>query len=244
MRVDRRQFVVLGSGTALASIATAALGRRLQGNEEASALRNEVQLPNPSASSPAGASATTTTVASSGGASTPPTTSVAASRFPVAGAAQVDVAGVTPFFVPNKDFYRIDTALAVPRVDVRTWSLSIDGMVERPLKFTLDDLLKREVIEHDCTLMCVSNEIGGDLVGNARWLGVRLADILKEAGVKSGANQVFARSVDDFTAGFPTELALDGREAMLAFGMNGEPLPIAHGFPVRLVVYAVVSARK
>ncbi len=252
MRVDRRQFVVLGSGTALASIATAALGRRLQGNEEASALRNEVQLPSPSAGTSGATSATTTTVGSPGAASAPSTavpstTAVAANRFPVAGAAQVDVAGVTPFFVPNKDFYRIDTALVVPRVDVRTWSLSIDGMVERPLKFTLDDLLKREVIEHDCTLMCVSNEIGGDLVGNARWLGVRLADILEEAGVKSGANQVFARSVDDFTAGFPTELALDGREAMLAFGMNGEPLPFAHGFPVRLVVpgiYGYVSAVK
>ena len=239
MRVDRRQFVVLGSGTALASIATAALGRRLQGNEEAAVLRNEVKLPSPASPLAPGPSSTLP------GASTAP--AATAVRFPVAGAAQVDVPGITPFFVPNKNFYRIDTALVVPRIDVRTWSLTIDGMVDRPLNFSLDDLLKREVVEHDCTLMCVSNEIGGDLVGNARWLGVRLADVLREAGVKAGANQVFARSVDDFTAGFPVELALDGREALLAFGMNGEPLPFSHGYPVRLVVpgiYGYVSAVK
>ena len=219
-RFDRRQFVALGSGTALASIATAALGRRLQGNEEATKARSDVVLP---------------TVA--GGAPTLPTNP----------AAQVDVPGMTPFFIPNGEFYRIDTALVVPRLDVRKWTLKVDGMVRKPLLLSYDDLQKFPLVEHDCTLMCVSNEIGGGLVGNARWLGVRLADVLNEAGVKEGANQVFARSSDGFTAGFPTKVALDGREALLAFGMNGEPLPFRHGYPVRLVVpgiYGYVSAVK
>lgn len=237
-RFDRRQFVAMSSGTALASIATAALGRRLQGNEEAAKLRSQVSLPK---------AKTTGTAISPAGSATAGSTTVTTAPVPTTMPAQVDVAGMTPFFVPNKDFYRIDTALVVPRIDLRKWKLTIDGMVEKPLTFTYEDLQKREIVEHDCTLMCVSNEIGGDLIGNARWLGVRLADILKEAGVKDGANQVFARSVDDFTAGFPTKLALDGREAMLAFGMNGEPLPFAHGYPVRLVVpgiYGYVSAVK
>ena len=232
MRVDRRQFVTLGGGTALVSVAAAALGRRLQDNGEAAKVRSALTLPVP-VKAPSAASGPAPRVGPASASSVNP--------------AQVEVPGMTPFFVPNRDFYRIDTALVVPRIDVRTWSLTIEGMVDRPLKLTFDDLQKREIIEHDCTLMCVSNEIGGDLVGNARWLGVRLADLLREAGVKEGANQVFARSVDGFTAGFPTELALDGREAMLAFGMNGEPLPFAHGYPVRLVVpgiYGYVSAVK
>ena len=215
---DRRQFVAIGGGTAVAAVAAAALGRRLQGNHEATKVRSAATLP----------------VAAAPLAPTPP-------------GVEVGVPGVTPFFVPNRDFYRIDTALVVPRVDARTWSLTVDGMVDRPLTLTYDDLQKREIIEHDCTLMCVSNEIGGDLIGNARWLGVRLADVLKEAGVQAGADQVFATSVDGFTAGFPLSLALDGREALIAIGMNGEPLPFRHGFPARLVVpgiYGYVSAVK
>ncbi len=221
-KVDRRQFVAMGGGTALASVATAWIGRSLQSNEKATETRKQVTLPTPRKSLPA-VQAVAKTVG------------------------QIDVVGMTPFFSPNSDFYRIDTALVVPRVDIKTWSLTIDGMVDRPVTLTYEDLQKREVVEHDCTLMCVSNEIGGDLVGNARWLGVRLADVLKDVGVKAGATQIFARSVDGFTAGFPTELAFDGREALLAFGMNGEPLPFAHGYPVRLVVpgiYGYVSAVK
>lgn len=155
--------------------------------------------------------------------------------------------GITPYVTSNDDFYRIDTALRIPVVDAERWELTIGGMVDRELVLTYDDLLARPLEEIPITMMCVSNEVGGDLVGTARWLGVRLADLLEEAGVQPGAEQVLGRSVDGFTAGFPVEVALDGRDALLAVGMNGEPLPPAHGYPARLVVpgvYGYVSATK
>ena len=127
------------------------------------------------------------------------------------------------------------------------WRLRIHGRVARPLTLTYEQLLARPMIERYVTLACVSNEVGGDLIGNAKWLGVRVKDLLLEAGPLSGADQVVGRSIDGFTAGTPTELLLDGRDAMLAVGMNGEPLPIDHGFPVRMVVpglYGYVSATK
>jgi DMSO/TMAO reductase YedYZ molybdopterin-dependent catalytic subunit len=154
--------------------------------------------------------------------------------------------GADPYFTPNADFYRIDTALTVPRVSVGGWSLSITGLVGRELRLSYDDLLRREIVEADVTLVCVSNEVGGRLAGNARWLGVRLDDLLAEAGIDAAADQVVGRSVDGFTAGFPTA-ALDGRDALVAVGMNGEPLPVEHGYPARLVVpglYGYVSAVK
>ena len=162
-------------------------------------------------------------------------------------AGSLDVPGLSPLITPNRSFYRIDTALSVPRVDVTTWSLDVVGMVDRPLRLTYADLLAMRQYEADVTLQCVSNEVGGDLVGNARWQGVLLADVLARVGVQQGADQLVGRSVDDFTAGFPTALALDGRPAMIALGMNGEPLPQVHGFPARLVVpglYGYVSATK
>jgi hypothetical protein len=159
----------------------------------------------------------------------------------------LDVPGITPVVVPNGDFYRIDTALIVPRVDPDDWVLRIHGMVERELTFTLDDLYAREQVERYVTIACVSNEVGGDLVGNAAWRGVPLAGLLEEAGVDPGAGQLVGRSVDRWTAGFPTELVFDGREPLVALGMNGEPLPAEHGFPARLIVpglYGYVSATK
>lgn len=159
----------------------------------------------------------------------------------------LDLNGLSPLITPNKDFYRIDTTLITPRVDLKTWRLRVTGMVERPLTISFDDLLAMPSREEVITLSCVSNEVGGDLVGNARWLGVSLADLLRQAGVKPGATQIVGRSVDDFTVGFPTEVALDGRPALVAYGMNGEPLPGPHGFPARLVVpglYGYVSATK
>jgi DMSO/TMAO reductase YedYZ molybdopterin-dependent catalytic subunit len=159
----------------------------------------------------------------------------------------LDVPGLSPLITPNRDFYRIDTALVVPAVDPETWVLEVRGMVDRPLALTYDDLLAMPQHEADITMQCVSNEVGGDLVGNARWQGVLLRDLLRAAGVQQGAGQVVGRSVDGFTAGFPTEVALDGRPAMVALGMNGEPLPQLHGFPARLVVpglYGYVSATK
>jgi DMSO/TMAO reductase YedYZ molybdopterin-dependent catalytic subunit len=166
---------------------------------------------------------------------------------PEALTASLDVPGISPQYVPNPDFYRIDTSLSAPKVNVDTWKLSITGMVDHPLEFTFDELLAMPMVERDVTLSCVSNEVGGDLVGNARWQGVVLSDLLDQAGVQDGATQIVGRSVDDFTVGFPTQLAFDGRTALVAIGMNGEPLPIDHGFPARLVVaglYGYVSATK
>ena len=154
--------------------------------------------------------------------------------------------GLEPFVTPNANFYRIDTALTVPRIDPDTWTLEISGMVERPLTLTYADLADRPLVESDITLTCVSNEVGGNLVGNARWLGVRLDDLLAEAGIHPQADQIVGRSVDRYTCGFPVS-ALDGRDALVAIGMNGEPLPLEHGFPARLIVpglYGYVSATK
>ena len=161
--------------------------------------------------------------------------------------ADATLSPVTPYLTPNDDFYLIDTALSVPRIDLSSWSMEIGGMVDRPLTLTYDDLLARPQVERIVTIACVSNEVGGDLIGNAVWQGVLLRDLLDEAGVQPGAEQVFGTSVDGWTCGFPVEVALDGRDAMIAIGMNGEPLPLQHGFPARVIVpglYGYVSATK
>ncbi len=159
----------------------------------------------------------------------------------------VDVPGMTPFVTANADFYRIDTALTAPQLRTEDYTLRVIGMVDNELALSYDDLLGRRMIERDITLTCVSNEVGGRYVGNARWLGARLADLLREAGVRRGADQVVGRSVDGYECGFPVETAMDGRDALIAIAMNGEPLPIEHGFPARLIVpglYGYVSATK
>ena len=166
---------------------------------------------------------------------------------PVPEEANFEIEGLEEILVPNDDFYRIDTALSVPRVDLQEWNLRITGMVDRPYTIDFSDLLDMRMVERDVTLSCVSNQVGGGLVGNARWLGVPLTEILDRAGVQTGAEQIVGRSVDEFTVGFPVEAAYDGREALVAVGMNGEPLPFEHGFPARLVVaglYGYVSATK
>jgi DMSO/TMAO reductase YedYZ molybdopterin-dependent catalytic subunit len=153
----------------------------------------------------------------------------------------------TPYITPNDDFYRIDTAFAFPRINLDKYSVEVKGMVDRPMTLSYADLLARPQVERTITLACVSNEVGGDLIGNAVWQGVLLADVLREAGVQAGVEQVFGTSVDGFTCGFPVELALDGRDAMIAVGMNGKPLPIEHGFPARTIVpglYGYVSGTK
>ena len=165
---------------------------------------------------------------------------------PIPDAVTAPVLGIRPFITPTEDFYRIDTALAVPQVAAETWSLRIHGMVDEELVLTYDDLLARELIEVPITLTCVSNEIGGTLLGTAVWGGVRLDSLLTETGISPDADQIVGRSIDGFTGGFPTA-TLDGRDAMIAVSMNGEPLPIEHGFPARLVVpglYGYVSATK
>ena len=157
------------------------------------------------------------------------------------------IAGIAPLITPNEDFYLIDTALSYPQVDPADWSLQIHGMVDREVEISFDELLDLGLVREQVTLSCVSNRVGGRLVGNAEWVGVPLARVLDEAGVQPGATQIVGRSIDRWTAGFPTEVALDGRVAMVAVQMNGEPLPISHGFPARLVVaglYGYVSATK
>ena len=154
---------------------------------------------------------------------------------------------LTPIVVPNDEFYRIDTALVVPAIDPEEWTLTIKGMVAREIVLTYADIVAMPLVERYVTLSCVSNKVGGGLVGNALWTGVYLKDLLNLAGVESGADQIIARSTDDWTAGIPTEIAFDGRDALLAIGMNREVLPADHGFPARLVVpglYGYVSATK
>jgi DMSO/TMAO reductase YedYZ molybdopterin-dependent catalytic subunit len=157
------------------------------------------------------------------------------------------IAGLSTYVTPNDTFYKIDTTFVAPQIDPTTWTLKITGMVDHPFQLTYDELSKLPQIEEMVTLSCVSNDVGGDLVGNATWQGVHLTDLLNRAGVQPGATQIVGKSVDDFTAGFPTSIGTDGRVAMVAIGMNGEPLPINHGFPARLVIaglYGYVSATK
>jgi DMSO/TMAO reductase YedYZ molybdopterin-dependent catalytic subunit len=161
-----------------------------------------------------------------------------------------DIAGLTPLVVPNSSFYRIDTALVTPSVDVNTWTLRVHGMVRNEVTLTFAQLLELPLHEQYVTIACVSNEVGGQLVGNAKWTGVRLTDVLDMAEVLPGATQIVPRSIDDWAAGFPTEWVTAPerpRDALIAVKMNDEPLPAAHGFPARLIVpglYGYVSATK
>ena len=212
----RRFLIVSGAVAAGAALATTA-GRALRARFDATASRNAVVLPKVAAPLPA----TPATVAANG-------------------------PGISPFFTPNANFYRVDTALAVPQVRTEDWELRVTGMVDREIRLSYADLLKRKLVEEDITLTCVSNTVGGQLTGTARWLGLPLKDLLDEAGIQSGADQIVGRSVDGWTAGFPVSAASD-RPALIAIGMNGEPLPIEHGFPARLMVpglYGYVSATK
>ena len=158
-----------------------------------------------------------------------------------------DVPGLTPFRTPSTDFYRIDTALVVPSVTTAEWSLRITGLVEREVELSWEDVLARTQVEKWATLSCVSNTVGGDLIGNALWRGVLTSELLAEAGPRPEADMVLSRSTDGFTAGSPIQALTDDRGSMLAIAMNGEPLPTQHGFPARLVVpglYGYVSATK
>ncbi|MDT5038918.1 MAG: hypothetical protein QOE03_4103, partial [Micromonosporaceae bacterium] len=154
---------------------------------------------------------------------------------PTSPAAPLPAGTTADFITPNANFYRVDTALIVPRVDPDTWRLTIHGMVDRPRTLDLAELLRRPMLERHATLNCVSGEVGSPYVGTARWLGASLATLLREAGIRAGADQVVTRSVDGMTIGTPVETILDGRDALLAVGMNAEPLPVEHGFPVRVL---------
>lgn len=214
----RRDFLRAAAGVSVLAGGMGTVGRFLTAQSQTSASRAAVVLPPAEPAAPV-----------------PPGTSFES------------VEGLTPLFTPNRDFYRIDTALMPPVVALDDWTLTVHGMVDREVTLDYEDLLRLDQFEADVTIACVSNEVGGGLIGNARWQGVRLADVLDRAGVEPGAGQIVGRSVDGWTAGFPTQMAYDGRDAMIAVGMNGQPLPVDHGFPARLIVpglYGYVSATK
>ncbi len=224
--VSRRNFIVLSGAAAVVGLGAAGAGRFL--NHSA-------------------------TQGVAGSDARDATASVAQETLPPApSGSSIDAPGMPPLFTPNEDFYLIDTVIVPPRIDRDSWSLKVTGAVDNPIELSYEDLLDFRTIERDITLACVSNEVGGGLVSNARWTGVLLSDVLEEAGlgrdkITSASEQLVGRSVDDWTAGFRTDLALDGREALVAFGMNGEELPANHGYPARLVVpglYGYVSATK
>lgn len=156
--------------------------------------------------------------------------------------------GTPTFITSNAKFYRVDTALTVPQIRAEDWTLRIHGMVEREKTFTFDDIRNRDLVERTITLTCVSNEVGGRLISNTNFIGVPMRDLLEEVGVHDSANQLFSTSSDGYTAGTPVDALLDPeRGALLAIGMNGEPLPLEHGFPARMVtpgLYGYLSATK
>ncbi len=178
-------------------------------------------------------------------ATTLPTPTSAAAPLPPG--ATLAVPGITPYVTSNDYFYRIDTSLVSPQLSVTDWTLKIHGLVDNDIELTYEDLLDMPLIERRVTLTCVSNEVGGELIGNATWLGVRIDDLLKRAGVSPDADAVKSTAVEGFTVGTPLAALTDGRDAMIAIGMNGAPLPVEHGFPARMVVpglYGYVSATK
>ena len=215
---DRRRLLLSGAGIAAVAATTAAIGQGLGGRANAVAqARADVTVP-------------------------PVPTPVV-----VPPAASVDVPGITPYVVPNRDFYRIDTALVVPQMDTRGWRLRVHGLVDQEVEIDWDTLVSKPMQQALVTLTCVSNEVGGDLAGNAVWTGWPIRELLALAGPQPGADMVLSTSIDGFTAGTPIEALTDDRNALLAVAMNGEPLPVEHGFPVRMVVpglYGYVSATK
>jgi DMSO/TMAO reductase YedYZ molybdopterin-dependent catalytic subunit len=220
---DRRRFLITGAGAAAVAAIAGGTGDKLLGRFSIASSRAQVRLPAPAiraAAVPAGT--------------------------------ELRIPGLTPFFTSNASFYRVDTDLVLPQVSPDNWTLKIDGMVDRELEFSFDELLKMPLTEADITLVCVSNQVGGTYNGNARWLGVPLAGLLRKAGVKAGTDQVLSTSTDGMTISTPVAAIMDGPSlngpsALLAVGMNGQPLPVAHGFPARMIVpglYGYVSATK
>ena len=215
----RRGFLAASVATAGAAAVAGLAGRVLAERSSVTTARNAIKLPKP-------VPATVPTL--------PP-------------GVDLNIPGLASFITPNNNFYRVDTAIVLPEVDPTSWQLRIHGMVNREITITFDELLKRPLIEDYVTLCCVSDPVGGPYIGNALWLGASLASLLREAGIKAGADQLMCTSVDGFTSGTPVQTVMDGRDALLAVAMNGQPLPVAHGFPARMVVpglYGYVSATK
>ncbi len=217
---ERRAFLLVAITSAAAAVVVGSASRIGTSTlQAAAAARRAIQLPAPATPAPS-----------------------------VPDGASLDVTGVTPYVTPNTAFYRIDTALRVPSIDPADWRLRIHGAVDREVELTWDELLALPLQEHMATLSCVSNEVGGDLIGNALWLGYPIRELLARAGVHASADMVLSRSIDGFSAGTPLDVLQDeDTAALLAVGMNGEPLPPEHGFPVRMVVpglFGYVSATK
>jgi DMSO/TMAO reductase YedYZ molybdopterin-dependent catalytic subunit len=214
----RRRFLV-GSGiAAAAAVAGTIAGRELGTRRDVTVARNALRFPRPTVAAP-----------------------------PLPPGSDLHIPGLSSFITPNDSFYRVDTALLLPQVDPSTWQLRIHGMVQREVTITFAELLRRPLIEDYVTLTCVSDPVGGPYVGNAKWLGASLADLIRRARPRAGANQLLCTSVDGFTSGTPLQVVLDGRDALLAVAMNGTALPVAHGFPARMVIpglYGYVSATK
>ena len=215
----RRGFVLAGTGIAVGSAAVG-FGANLISNSRynVSAARTAVRIPKPTYPAPA-----------------------------LPAGVHPNVAGLSPFFTGNDDFYRVDTDLVLPQVSPSSWTLRIHGMVDRPIVLSFDDLLRQPLHEHDMTISCVSDPVGGPYVGNARWIGASVPALLRAAGVQKGADQLLARSTEGMSIGTPLGSVLDGRQALLGVAMNGQPLPIAHGFPARMLVpgfYGYSSACK
>jgi DMSO/TMAO reductase YedYZ molybdopterin-dependent catalytic subunit len=214
----RRQFLVTGSAAVVVAGASALAGRGLGERTSVSRARAALRVPAPAQAGPA----------------LPPGT-------------DLPIRGLSPFVTPASSFYRVDTTLILPQISPDSWQLRIHGMVEREITLSFHELLKLPLSEDYVTLTCVSNPVGGPYIGNARWVGASLAALLRRAGIRAGADQLLCTSQDGFTSGTPVQAVMDGRNAMLAIAMNGQPLPVAHGFPARLVVpglYGYVSATK
>ncbi|MET1021937.1 MAG: molybdopterin-dependent oxidoreductase [Arthrobacter sp.] len=215
----RRAFLTATGVTAAASAIAATGGRMLSAaRSNVARARESLQLPAPATPAPA-----------------------------VPAGVQSKAPGVTPWLTPNADFYRIDTALSVPEINAGDWELRIHGLVEQEVRLSFQDLLDADLIESHISLTCVSNPVGGNLAGNAKWLGMPIRNVLKLARPQEGADMVLSTSIDGFSASTPLEVLQDDRGAMLAIGMNGEALPLEHGYPVRMVVpglYGFVSATK
>ncbi|MEX5719646.1 molybdopterin-dependent oxidoreductase [Geodermatophilus maliterrae] len=219
--MDRRRFFLTGGVALGAAAVTGGGGRLLQQRFDVSGARGDLTLPTPSSPAPA----------------LPPGADLAE-----------QVEGLTPLFTANRDFYRVDTAITVPQIRPADYRLALRGMFDSPRTYTLADLFDRDdVIERDITLTCVSNEVGGTLASTARWTGIPLGAFLRENGIRPGSDQLVCRSSDGMTIGASTRAALEVEDAMIAFGQNGEPLPVEHGFPVRMLIpglYGYVSACK
>jgi DMSO/TMAO reductase YedYZ molybdopterin-dependent catalytic subunit len=214
----RRRFLTTSGVAAVTAAAGALVGRELITRHNVSAARAALRFPRPAVAAP-----------------------------PLPPGVNLNITGLSSFITPNASFYRVDTAILLPEVDPATWQLRIHGMVQREVTLTFDQLLRRPLIESYITLTCVSDPVGGPYVGNAKWLGASLADLIRQARPLAGADQLLCTSVDGFTSGTPLQVVLDGRDALLTVAMNGQALPVAHGFPARMVVpglYGYVSACK